>query len=162
MAIRNPTDLPAVVPEGKRLMGLDLGTRTIGMAVCDPGLRLATAVGTIRRTRLAEDLRTLARAVREWDVGGFVIGLPISMDGRHGPATDRVRSFGAELLRTSGLPGGEPEIAYWDERLSTHAAMDAMIAAGTKRRRREEMIDAVAAACILQSYLDALPPDAAR
>ncbi|HEV7371378.1 Holliday junction resolvase RuvX [Arenibaculum sp.] len=161
MAIRNPTDLPRAVPKGKRLLGLDLGTRTIGMAVCDPGLRLATAVGTIRRLKLAEDLRALARAVREWDAGGFVIGLPISMDGRHGPATDRVRSFGASLLQHADLLGCEPEIAYWDERLSTHAATEAMIEAGMKRRRREELVDAVAAAHILQSYLDALARDGA-
>lgn len=157
MAIRNPTDLPELLGRGKRLLALDLGTRTIGMAVGDPVLRMATPVGTIRRTRLLNDLRELARALRDWDAGAVVIGLPLSMDGSYGPATDRVRSFAACMLDHADLLGGEPEIAFWDERLSSFAAEGAMIDAGIKRRRRGQAIDAAAAAHILQSYLDALP-----
>lgn len=157
MPIRNPTDLAAALPRGRRLMGLDLGTKTIGMAVASLETRLATPVGTIRRTRLLADLEKLARACREWDVGGFVVGLPLGMDGSYGPATDRVRSFAASMIEHAALLGGEPEIAFWDERLSTFAVTEAMIEAGVKPGRRAQVVDAAAAAHILQSCLDGLP-----
>lgn len=157
MPIRNPTDLAAILPRGRRLMGLDLGTKTIGMAVASLETRLATPVGTIRRTRLAADLKELAKSRREWDVGGFVVGLPLGMDGSYGPATDRVRSFAASMIEHAAILGEEPEISFWDERLSTFAVTEAMIEAGVKPGRRAQMVDAAAAAHILQSFLDGLP-----
>ncbi len=157
MAIHAPADLPALLGRGQRLLGLDLGKKTIGIAVSDPGLTSASPVGTIRRVKLAEDLRALAREMRDWDCGGLVIGMPLNMDGSYGPSADRSRSFADSLLTHADLLGREPRIAFWDERLSSFEAEDRLRAAQASRRRREESVDAVAAAVILQNYLDSLP-----
>lgn len=156
MAIRNPTDLKAVLRPGQRLMGLDLGTKTIGLAISDPGLSVASPIGTIRRTRFTEDARALARLMQERGVGGLVLGLPINMDGSEGPAAQRTRQFAANLLERPDLMGGEVEIAFWDERLSTSAVTRMMIEADMTRKRRAEVVDKMAAAYILQGALDAL------
>ncbi len=159
MAIRNPGDLPALLRPGQRLIGLDLGTKTIGLALSDPGLRVASPIGTIRRTKFSADIRELAAAMRDRGVGALVLGLPLNMDGSTGPAVQRVRQFATLLLQQTeliDLLGGEPEITFWDERLSTSAVTRLMIDADMTRKRRAEVVDRMAAAYILQGALDAL------
>jgi putative holliday junction resolvase len=161
MAIRNPTELRALMPRGKRLLGLDLGSKTIGLAIADPGFMVASPIGTIRRTKFTNDARELGKIIKEREVGALVIGLPVNMDGTEGPASQSARQFAANLLQQSDLVGGELEIAFWDERLSTAAVTRMMIEADMTRKRRGEVVDKMAAAYILQGALDALAAQAA-
>ena len=133
-------------------MGLDVGTRTIGVALSDFRLTVATPLETVRRGGLAADAGRLAALAREHGVGGLVIGLPLSMDGREGRRCQSVRSFAASLRPHLDLPA-----AFWDERLST-AAVERMLIdeADMSRRRRRQVVDRLAAAYILQGALDAL------
>ncbi len=156
MAIRKLTDLLTSVPRGKRLLGLDLGTKTIGMAISDPGFSVASPIGTIKRTKFTADARELAKVLKDREVGAVVIGLPVNMDGSEGPSAERARQFGASMLEHRELLGGEQEIAFWDERLSTSAVQRMMIDADMTRKRRAEVVDKMAAAYILQGALDAL------
>lgn len=133
------------------LMGLDLGTKTIGVAVSD-GLRLtATGIETIRRGKFADDAARLAVAIAHREISGLVLGLPKNMNGSEGPRCQAVRAFARNFLRVRDMP-----IAFWDERLSTVAAERALLEADSSRKRRAEVIDAVAAAYILQGALDRL------
>ncbi|MFM2044814.1 MAG: hypothetical protein RLY86_3390 [Pseudomonadota bacterium] len=157
MAIRNLMELKALLPRGGRLMGLDVGETTIGLAVSDPDLRVASPVGTIRRTKFTHDAQDLARAMRDRSVKGLVIGWPVNMDGTEGPRCDSVRQFAKNLLKAPQLFGGqEVEIAFWDERLSTSAVERMMIGWDMTRKRRDEVVDRMAAAYILQGALDHL------
>lgn len=156
MAIRNLTDLRAGLPRGGRLIGLDIGEKTIGMAVSDPDLRVASPIGTIRRTKFTQDATELARAMRDRAVTGLVLGLPVNMDGTEGPRCQSVRQFAQNLLERPQLFGGEPEIAFWDERLSTSAVERMMIGFDMTRKRRDEVVDKLAATYILQGALDFL------
>lgn len=156
MAIRNPTDLKPLLRPGHRLLGLDLGSKTIGLAISDPGLMVASPIGTIRRTKLTEDARELARIVQERGVGALILGLPVNMDGTEGPRSQSTRQFAANLLARADVFGMEPEIAFWDERLSTAAVTRMMIEADMTRKRRAEVVDKMAAAYILQGALDAI------
>jgi putative Holliday junction resolvase len=156
MAIRKLTDLLTSVPRGKRLLGLDLGTKTIGMAISDPGFSVASPIGTIKRTKFTADARELAKVLKDREVGAVVIGLPVNMDGSEGPSAERARQFGASMMEHKELLGGEQEIAFWDERLSTSAVQRMMIDADMTRKRRAEVVDKMAAAYILQGALDAL------
>jgi putative holliday junction resolvase len=133
------------------LIGLDLGTKTIGVAVCDPDRRLATGVETIRRTNFAADAARLLRLAVERRAVGLVLGLPINMDGSQGPRAQSTRAFARNLARLTDLP-----IAMWDERLSTAAVERQLIAAEASRRKRAAVIDQHAAAYILQGALDRL------
>jgi putative Holliday junction resolvase len=151
MAICNPTDLPRALAKGRRLLGLDVGTKTIGMALSDTTLLIATPLDTIRRTRFRDDVKRLRDEIARHDVGGFVVGLPVSLDGSEGPRAQGVRQFAANLLAAIDLP-----LAFWDERLSTAAVERDMIAADLTRKRRAEIIDRAAAAYILQGLLDRL------
>ena len=143
--------LRAVLAPGQRLLGLDLGEKTIGVAVSDSLLAVATAVGTIRRTKLAADLAALQKMMAERSVGGIVIGLPLNMDGSEGPRCQSVRQFGRNLLAGADLP-----IAFWDERLSTVAVTRPMLEADLTRGKRAKAVDTLAATYILQGALDAL------
>src|SRR5262245_7920759 len=143
--------LRAVLAPGQRLLGLDLGEKTIGVAVSDSLLAVATAVGTIRRTKLAADLAALQKMMGERGVGGIVIGLPLNMDGSEGPRCQSVRQFGRNLLARADLP-----IAFWDERLSTAAVTRPMLEADLTRGKRAKAVDTLAATYILQGALDAL------
>ena len=156
MAIRNLTDLRAGLPRGGRLIGLDIGEKTIGMAVSDPDLRVASPIGTVRRTKFTQDATELARAMRDRAVTGLVLGLPVNMDGTEGPRCQSVRQFAQNLLERPQLFGGEPEIAFWDERLSTSAVERMMIGFDMTRKRRDEVVDKLAATYILQGALDFL------
>ena len=134
---------------GERLMGLDVGAKTIGIAFSDVRRVVATPRETIRRSKFTDDAETLRRLIETNDVGGLVIGLPINMDGSEGPRCQSVRQFAANLLAKIDIP-----VAFWDERLSTVAAERALIEADVSRKRRAEVVDKMAAAYILQGALD--------
>jgi putative pre-16S rRNA nuclease len=147
----------AQLPIGERLLGLDLGTRTIGLAISDPAQKVASPFATIRRTRLAADLAELGRQAASRRAGGVIIGLPINMDGTEGPRCQATRQFARDLARVSPLP-----IAFWDERLSTAAVTRLLVAGDMSRKRRAEVVDKAAAAYILQGALDGLAGVRAR
>jgi putative holliday junction resolvase len=151
MILANPADLREVAPLDKRLMGLDVGTKTIGLALSDIRRVIATPLKTIRRRRLREDAARLFALIDARDVGGLVIGLPLTLAGTDGPRTQSVRQFARNLLTLRDLP-----VALWDERFSTAAVTREMIAADLTRKRRTEIVDRVAAAYILQGCLDYL------
>src|SRR4051812_38328528 len=156
MAIRNLTELKGILPKGGRLMGLDLGSRTLGLAVSDPGLMVASPVDTIRRQKFTQDVQALAKACQGREIAAFVLGLPVNMDGSEGPAAEKSRQFARNLLSRADLLGFPPEIAFWDERLSTSAVSRLMIDFDMTRKRRGEVVDKMAAAYILQGALDFL------
>ena len=143
------SEFVAAVPYG-RLLGLDVGTRTIGLATCDAGWSFATASETVKRTKFTADLEVLKRFVAQQGIAGLVVGLPLNMDGTDSPRTQSVRAF-ARNLAPLGLP-----ILLWDERWSTVAVERAMIEADMSRAKRAEKVDAHAAAHILQGAIDAL------
>lgn len=144
-------DFAAALAPGRAVAGLDLGTRTIGVAVSDRMRGVATPLSTIRRTKFTEDAAALLRLVAERDLGGLILGLPRNMDGSEGPRCQSTRAFARNLSRLTDLP-----IGFWDERLSTVAAERALLEADTSRKRRSEVIDHVAAGFILQGALDRL------
>lgn len=146
-----PADFAAALPPHRALMGLDLGTRTIGVAVSDTLRSVASPLRTIRRTRFGADAAAVLALVAERDLGGIVLGLPRNMDGSEGPRAQSTRAFARNLSGLTELP-----ITFWDERLSTVAAERALLEADASRRRRAEVIDHVAAAYILQGFLDRL------
>ena len=144
-------DVSALAALTGPLMGLDLGTKTIGGAVSD-GLRIsATALETVRRTRFAADAERLEEIIAGRGIAAIVLGLPRNMAGSEGPRCQSTRAFARNLAACIDLP-----IAFWDERLSTVAAERALLAADSSRKRRREVIDKVAAAFILQGALDRL------
>ncbi len=142
-------DFAAALPEDGRVMGLDVGSKTLGVALSDATRTIATALVTLRRSRLADDLRQLLELAARYGVGGFVVGLPLNLDGSAGRRVQATRAFVRNLAKATLLP-----VAYWDERLSTVAAERALLEADMSRKRRAEVIDKVAAAVILQGALD--------
>ena len=151
MICKDIADFAAALPPMRSVMGLDLGTETIGVAVSDSFRRVATPLETIRRKQLTIDADKLLSMVRHRDIAGLVLGLPLNMDGSEGPRVQSTRAFARNLSRLTDLP-----IAFWDERLSTVAAERALLEADTTRKRRSEVIDHVAAGYILQGALDRL------
>ena len=150
MLLSKPTELRERVAEGRRLLGLDIGAKTIGLALSDTRWAIASPLETIRRTRFRVDAERLFAIVDEHGVGGLVLGLPINMDGSEGPRCQSVRQFAANLLAIRELP-----IAFWDERLSTQAVERMLIQeVDATRKRRAELVDKLAAAYILQGALD--------
>ncbi len=143
--------LVELLQPGQRLLGLDLGSKTIGIAVSDPGLSVASARTTIRRTRFSKDVVELSEIARQEDTAAFVLGLPLNMDGSEGPRVQATRAFVRNLGQKTGIP-----VVYWDERLSTVAAERAMLEADLSRRKRAAKVDQVAASLILQGFLDRL------
>ena len=152
MPIYAPQELKAQLPSGKRLLGLDVGTKTVGLALSDPSLTVASPLQTIRRTKFTRDAEELEAIISEHGVGGLVVGLPLNMDGSEGRACQSVRQFAANLLARHDLP-----LAFHDERLST-AAVERMLVkeADMTRKRRAKIVDKAAAAYILQGALDQL------
>jgi len=145
------TEAARYLPARGVLIGLDLGTHTIGVAACDADRRVAVGVETIRRTRFKVDAARLLALAEERAAVGFVLGLPINMDGSEGPRAQSTRAFARNLARLTDRP-----IALWDERLSTVAVERALIAADLSRRKRAAVIDQHAASFILQGALDRL------
>ena len=151
MTICNLTELPKMLEKGQRLLGIDLGEKTIGLALSDPGRTIASPLETLRRTRFSSGVETLCVIMDQHTIGAVVIGLPLNMDGSEGPRCQSTRAFARNLA-----PMWKRPITFWDERLSTVAAERALLEADTSRRRRAELIDHVAASYILQGALDRL------
>ncbi len=141
--------LVPVLPRHARLLGLDLGTKTIGLALSDVSCTIATPYDTIRRTKFTRDAEALLAIVDRHGVGGLVLGLPVEMDGTEGSRCQSARTFAGNLLRLRDLP-----IVFWDERLSTAAVTRTLLEADASRKRRAEVVDKLAAAYILQGALD--------
>lgn len=153
MAAPDPTlslaDLAASLPGPARLIGLDLGTKTIGLALSDLGRRIATPLETIKRKKFSLDVAELLAICEKQKVVAMVIGLPLNMDGSEGPRVQATRAFVRNLVPLTPLP-----IAYWDERLSTTAVTRTLLEADTSRAKRAEVVDKMAAGFILQGALD--------
>jgi len=144
-------DLPHRLAPGGRLLGLDLGTKTIGLALSDITFLIATPLATIARTKFLNDLKILTEYIENNNVSGLIIGLPLHLDGSEGRSAQSVRAFARNLSQTIALP-----IVFWDERLSTVAVERTLLEADTSRKRRKEVVDKMAAAFILQGALDRL------
>lgn len=139
------------VAAGMRLMGLDLGTKTIGVATSDRTRQIATPVETVERKKFTADAARLLELAGRENIGLFVLGLPINMDGSEGPRAQSTRAFARNLSRLTPIP-----IAFWDERLSTAAVQRMLIQADASRAKRHSVVDKLAAAWILQAALDSL------
>ena len=150
MIAAGAAEFAAALPAGGKLAGLDVGTKTIGLALCDAGWSFAGPAETLRRTKFTADLERLRDFVGANAIAGVVIGLPLNMDGSDSPRTQSVRAFARNLVQL-GLP-----ILLWDERWSTQAVERAMVEADVSRAKRAERVDALAAAHILQGAIDAL------
>lgn len=151
MALFNMAELRAALPRGRRLLGIDPGARTIGLALSDVSLLLASAYGSLRRARLRANAAEIAAIAAREGAGGLVVGLPLSMDGTAGPAAQAARDWTLALSDATALPA-----ALWDERLSTAAVQRFLIGeADLSRARRAAAVDKMAAAWMLQAALDA-------
>jgi putative Holliday junction resolvase len=139
--------------KGARLIGIDLGEKTIGLALSDVGRSIATPLETLRRTRFTPDAERIRALVARFEVGAVVVGLPLNMDGSEGPRAQATRAFARNLQPLLGVP-----IVFWDERLSTAAVTRALLEADASRARRGAVVDKMAAAYILQGVLDRLRP----
>jgi putative holliday junction resolvase len=139
------------LPPRSRLLGLDLGEKTIGLALSDTSLSVATPLQTLKRGKFSADAQILDGLIAEHGVGGLVVGLPLNMDGSDGPSAQSARAFGRNFAARSELP-----IIFWDERLSTAAVTRTLLDADASRRRRADVVDKMAAAYILQGALDRL------
>ena len=152
----NPPDITveqfATLLQGRgRLLGLDLGTKTIGLAISDSNWSIASAVKTIRRTKFTADVQEMLEFATAEKVQGLVRGLPLNMDGTEGPRVQATRAFARNLSAHTNLP-----LIYWDERLSSYTAEQFMLEADVSRKKRAKSIDHMAASIILQGCIDAL------
>ena len=152
MAICKPSELKAKLARNQTILGLDLGTKTIGLALSDTTYIVASPLSTIARRKFSQDVAELEAIMDKYNVGALVLGMPMRMDGTEGPRAQATRSFVAEFLKRRDVP-----IAFWDERLST-AAVERMLTdeANMSRKRRSEVVDKTAAAYILQGALESL------
>jgi putative Holliday junction resolvase len=139
------------IEPGLRLLGLDLGEKTIGLALSDTGLSIASPLQTLKRGKFAVDASQLDHIISVQGVGGLVVGLPLNMDGSTGPSAQSARAFGRNWVTHSPLP-----LVFQDERLSTSAVTRTLLEADASRRRRSEVVDKMAAAYLLQAALDRL------
>jgi putative holliday junction resolvase len=144
-------DLPKLLAPEARLLGLDVGTKTVGMALSDVTRSIATPYDTVRRTKFTQDAKAIEAAIEEHEVGALVIGFPLNLDGSEGPRAQSTRAFARNLAGLIAVP-----MVFWDERLSTAAVERHLIEADASRKRRAEVIDRMAAAYILQGALDRL------
>jgi putative Holliday junction resolvase len=148
-AVHTVESFIAVLPPAGALFGLDLGTKTIGIAISDPRRKIASPLLTIARTKFAADARTLIDLAARHAIAGLVLGLPLNMDGSEGPRVQATRAFARSLAPLTPLP-----LLFWDERLSTAAVTRTLIEADASRKRRDAVVDKMAAAYILQGALD--------
>lgn len=151
MIYEDMAEMAVALPRLGALAGLDLGTKTIGVAVSDGMRQVASPLKVIRRRKFTLDAEDLLTIVKDRDISGLILGLPRNMDGSEGPRAQSTRAFARNLTKLTDIP-----ISYWDERLSTVAAERALLEADTSRKRRAEVIDQVAAGYILQGALDRL------
>ncbi len=150
MPLIEPNEMTIKIVPQARLIGLDLGTKTIGLAVSDSAFTVASPLQTIRRTKFTADAKQLLEIITEKNVGGIVLGLPRNMDGTEGPRAQSTRAFAQNMIGKTNLP-----IAFWDERLTSAEAERILIdQADMTRKRRGEVIDKMAAAIILQNFMD--------
>lgn len=149
--VKTLEELKPLLARGQRLLGLDLGSKTIGLALTDVSLSVATPLETIRRTKFKADAEALLAIAAKHGVGALIIGLPLNMDGTEGPRCQSTRAFVRNLEPLTDLP-----IAYQDERMSTQAVTRTLLEADTSRARRAELVDKMAASYILQGALDRL------
>ena len=157
MTICKINDVNAMISASQRLLGLDIGRKTIGLALSDAGLKIASPVKILYRTKFTPDVKSLFKLIDHESVGGLVLGWPVNMDGSVGPRCDSIRDFAHALMKIRDIP-----IAFQDERLSTRAVESAMVAADMTRAKRALRRDALAACWILQSALDAINDETAR
>jgi putative Holliday junction resolvase len=152
MAICKPSELKAKLARNQTILGLDLGTKTIGLALSDVTYIVASPLSTIARRKFTQDAVELEAVITKYNVGALVLGLPVEMDGTEGARAQSTRSFVSEFLKRRDLP-----VAFWDERLST-AAVQRMLTdeADMSRKRRAEVVDKMAAAYILQGFLESI------
>jgi putative Holliday junction resolvase len=151
MSIVALDELASLLRPGQRLLGLDLGEKTIGLALSDTQLTVATPLKTLTRGKFKADAGILASLIAEHDIGGLIVGLPLNMDGSDGPSAQSARAFARNFAATSDCP-----LLLVDERLSTAAVTRTLLEADTSRRRRGQLVDKMAAAYILQGALDRL------
>lgn len=152
MAVVEPAELKPALAPCARLLGLDLGTKTIGLALSDSMLSVASPLETLRRTKFTADAEALVALIAERKIGGLVLGLPRNMDGSEGPRAQSTRAFASNMAGKTDLP-----ITFWDERLTTAEAERVLIdQTDMNRKRRGEVIDKMAASIILQNFLDFL------
>ncbi|HEX3483926.1 MAG TPA: Holliday junction resolvase RuvX [Micropepsaceae bacterium] len=151
MSVLSLEELRAQLVPGRRLLGLDLGEKTIGVALSDTSLSVATPLKTLVRSKFKTNAAQLAALIAEHGIGGLVVGLPLNMDGTDGPSAQSARAFARNFAAVSDSP-----VVLVDERLSTAAVTRTLIDADTSRRRRAEVVDKMAAAYILQGALDRL------
>jgi putative Holliday junction resolvase len=145
----DPADQIDNLPRNARVLGVDLGTKTIGLALSDVERRIASPLETLKRTKFTPDAQKIVALVQRFDIGAIVLGLPLNMDGSEGPRAQAARAFARNLAPLAGCP-----ILFWDERLSTMAVTRTLLASDASRRRRAELVDKMAAAYILQGFLD--------
>jgi putative Holliday junction resolvase len=152
MAVIELAEITKSLKPASRLIGLDLGSKTIGLALSDVTLMIASPLGTIKRTKFTRDAEMLEALIDKYDIGGFVLGLPVSMDGSEGSRCQSTRQFATNLLVRRDIP-----LAFWDERLSTVAVERILIdEINMTRKRRAKVVDKAAATYILQGALDTL------
>lgn len=158
MIVKTPAKLAASLKPGERLIGLDLGEKTIGIALSDILRTVATPLVTLSRGKFTADAKTLVELIEKHAVGGIVIGLPLNMNGTEGPSSQSARAFARNFETRRSIP-----LLFWDERLSTTAVTRTLLEADMSRARRKEVVDKMAASFILQGVLDAIrsgPPPA--
>ena len=151
MSVVTLSDLKQKLSPGQRLLGLDLGEKTIGLALSDTMATIATPMETLPRGKFSNDAAKILSLIAEHNIGALVIGLPLNMDGSDGPSAQSARAFARNLAARNQLP-----MVLWDERLSTAAVTRALLDADASRRRRDQVVDKMAAAYILQGALDRL------
>ena len=145
----SPSQLAEKKKESMRLLGVDLGSKTIGLAVSDPSLKIASPITTLKRSKLSSNAIEFSNIIKDYQIGGIIVGLPINMDGTEGPRVQATRDWSLDLARILSIP-----VAFWDERLSTVAVERIMLTADMTRNKRAAKIDQAAAAYILQGALD--------
>ena len=152
MIFEKVAELMKALPKGTRLLGLDVGKKNIGIAISDPGLKIASPNSNLRRTKLKKDIESLEQIVLDKNIGGLICGLPIKLDGSEGKACQSIRQFVKDVNAEISVG-----ISFWDERLSTVAVERVLVQeANLSRQRRAQIVDKVAAVYILQSALDYL------
>ena len=144
----------SLIKKDQRLLGLDLGSKTIGIALSDIGRTIATPMETIKRVKFTKDVERLLTIIEQQNVGAIILGLPKNMDGSEGPRCQSTRQFAKNMTEKTQIP-----IGYWDERLSTIAVTRTLLEADTSRKRRSELVDKMAASYILQGVLNNLSKD---
>lgn len=149
MLIDSPDEFRKLLPASARLLGLDVGETTIGLALSDASRTIASPLSTIERKKFAKDAELLKQLVIEHQVAGLVVGYPINMDGSHGPRTQSTRTFVSNISKKIPIP-----VLLWDERMTTMAVERMMIDADLSRQRRAQLVDKLAASYMLQGFLD--------